>query len=61
MREALGTIFLQSLGRLSLDRLIPERMSCRNGVLEVGGEKIDLKRYRRVFAVAFGKAGFQMS
>lgn len=61
MKEILRKLFLQTLIRIALDRLIPEKVSCRAGWLEAGGERIDLNRYRRIVGVAFGKAAFQMA
>lgn len=40
--------------------MIPENVSCRDGVLDVMGECIDLRAYRRAVVVAFGKAAFDM-
>lgn len=60
-KVALSALFGQTLEELSLDRVLPEKVRCRDGVLEVGKEKIDLGRYARVIAVAIGKAAYQMS
>lgn len=60
MKEILARLFLQALARLSLDRVIPAKVSCRDGLLDVMGERIDLRRHKRIVVVAFGKAAYQM-
>ncbi|MFQ5744771.1 MAG: glycerate kinase [Acidobacteriota bacterium] len=61
MKEALQRIFLQTLDKLALDRLIPEQLSCSNGILKVGNERLELRDYENIVAVALGKAAFQMA
>jgi len=59
-RELVG-LFSKTLEQIALSRVIPEQISCQDGILRVGGEAIELDRYQRLWAVAFGKAGFQMA
>lgn len=59
-KAILTQLFLRTLARLSLDRVIPEKMSCREGVLDVMGERVDLRAFRRVVVVALGKAAWEM-
>ncbi|GMR23040.1 MAG: glycerate kinase [Acidobacteriota bacterium] len=59
--QELEALFLKTLDRIALTRVVPEKVHCRNGFLWVGGEAIELDRYDRLWGVAFGKAGFQMA
>ena len=61
IKRELETLFSRTLERIALRRVIPEKVRCRDGVLRVGGEAIELDRYERMWGVAFGKAGFQMA
>lgn len=61
MKEILRNLFLQTLDRIALDRIIPEKLRCREGVLAVGSDRIQLKRYERILVVAIGKASLQMA
>lgn len=60
-KEILYGLFLKTLNRISLDELIPRKVSCRDGVLKVGGERIDLKSYARIIVITLGKAAFEMA
>ena len=61
MKDTLRQLFLSTLEGLSLDRAMPEKLSCQDAVLEVGGDRIELGRYKKIAFVAIGKAAFQMS
>ena len=61
MKDTLRQLFLSTLEGLSLDRVMPEKLSCQDAVLEVGGDRIELGRYKKIALVAIGKAAFQMS
>lgn len=61
MKRRLAAVFERSLQRISLDLLLPRRLSRRGGILQIGEEAIRLGDYRRVVVVAFGKAAFQMT
>ena len=61
MKDTLRQLFLSTLEGLSLDRVMPEKLSCQDAVLEVGGDRIELGRYKKIAVVAIGKAAFQMS
>ena len=61
MKDTLRQLFLSTLEGLSLDRVMPEKLSCQDAVLEVGGDRIELGRYKKIAFVAIGKAAFQMS
>ena len=61
MKDTLRQLFLSTLEGLSLDRVMPEKLACQDAVLEVGGDRIELRRYQKIVVVAIGKAAFQMS
>ena len=61
MKDTLRQLFLSTLEGLSLDRVMPEKLACQDAVLEVGGDRIELGRYKKIAVVAIGKAAFQMS
>ena len=61
MKDTLRQLFLSTLEGLSLDRVMPEKLSCQDAVLEAGGDRIELGRYKKIAFVAIGKAAFQMS
>lgn len=60
MKDILRTLFLRTLKRVALARLVPEVVKCRNGILTVQEESVDLSAYRRIVCVALGKAAFPM-
>ena len=37
------------------------KVACRDGVLSVGNERIELKPFKKIIGVAIGKAAFQMA
>ena len=61
MKDTLRQLFLSTLEGLSLDRVMPEKLACHDDVLEVGGDRIELGRYKKIIVVAIGKAAFQMA
>ncbi|HZS50784.1 MAG TPA: DUF4147 domain-containing protein [Bryobacterales bacterium] len=61
MKDRLRRLFLETLDRLSLERIIPHRVSVRDGVMEIGGDRIELRAYKKIIIVAIGKAAFQMA
>ena len=61
IKDTLRQLFLSTLEGLSLNRVMPEKLACRDDVLEVGGDRIELGRYKKIIVVAIGKAAFQMS
>ncbi len=61
MKDTLRQLFLSTLEGLSLDRVMPEKLSCQDAALEVGGDRIELGRYEKIVVVAIGKAAFPMS
>jgi len=61
VKRELEATFSRALERIALSRVIPGKVRCVDGVLEVGCEAIELDRYERLWVVAFGKAGFQMA
>lgn len=61
MKDRLRKLFLQTLDKIALERVVPAQVGCRDGVLRVGSERIELDRFRRLLTVAFGKAAFQMA
>ncbi|MBI3665691.1 MAG: DUF4147 domain-containing protein [Acidobacteria bacterium] len=61
MKETLRRLFLSTLAELSLDRVIPERVKVRDGVVEVEDERVELGSFRKIILVALGKAAIQMT
>ncbi|MFQ5739407.1 MAG: glycerate kinase [Acidobacteriota bacterium] len=61
MKDVLKALFLKTLSRISLDQVLPRRITCRNRVLCVGGERIDLDAFDQIIQVALGKAAFKMT
>lgn len=62
MKEALRQMFQSALEQLSLERIMPQKVTCRNGILEVsGGEQINLAPFKKILGVAIGKAAFRMA
>ena len=61
IKDTLRQLFLSTLEGLSLDRVMPEKLACHDDVLEVGGDRLELVRYKKIVVVAIGKAAFQMS
>ncbi len=61
MKEILQQLFLKTLDRLSLERVIPSKVLCRADILDIGDHRIEMKRYRRIIGIAFGKAAFPMA
>ena len=60
MKDTLRQLFLSTLEGLSLDRVMPEKLACQDGVLEVGGDRIELGGYKNIVVVTIGKAAFPM-
>lgn len=61
MKGTLQKLFVRSLARVALGRVIREKVSCKDGTLQVENELIELARYRRIVCVAIGKAAFRMA
>ncbi|MBI1356233.1 MAG: DUF4147 domain-containing protein [Acidobacteria bacterium] len=61
MKDQLRNIFLDVLDELSLERVLQERLSCRDGVLVAGETRIDLAEYKKILTVAIGKAAGPMA
>ena len=61
MKADLRDIFLRTLAGLSLDKVMPRRIICRDGVLAVGDERVDLSKRRKVVCVSIGKAALRMA
>ncbi len=61
MKKDLRDIFFGTLDSLSLDKVMPRRVACRDGILAVGDEQVDLSRCRKVICVSIGKAGLRMA
>lgn len=61
MKETLRRLFLDTLAELSLDRVIPEKVRVSDGVMEVGGERIELRLFKKIVLVSLGKAAGQMA
>ncbi len=61
MKGALRRLLLATLQDLALERVIPERVGVRDGVLEIDDEHIDLKGFKKIVLVAIGKAAFPMA
>ena len=61
MKERLRRLFLETLNDLSLERVIPQRVSVREGVMEVGGGSVDLRPFKKIILVAIGKAALRMA
>lgn len=61
MKDQLRQIFTATLEQLSLQRVMKARVACQDGVLSVGGERIELKPFKKIIGVAIGKAAFQMA
>ena len=61
MKADLREILLHTLDSLSLDKVMPRRITCREGILAVGEERVDLSRRRKVICVSIGKAALRMA
>ena len=61
MKAALRKIFLSTLDSLSLDQVMPRRVTCRHGLLGVGEERLDLSDFRQPICLSIGKAGLRMA
>lgn len=61
MKDELRRLFLSTLEELALDRHMPQKVVCRDGVLEVGRDRIELAPFKKILAVAIGKAAFPMA
>ncbi|MCB1020787.1 MAG: DUF4147 domain-containing protein, partial [Acidobacteria bacterium] len=55
------SLFLDTLAELSLEAVMRERVRCEDGVLEVGGERVELEAYKKVLVAAVGKAAGPMA
>lgn len=61
MKDQLRTLFLDTLDELSLERVMADKLRCRDGVLEAGEVRIDLTDYKKILTVAIGKAAAPMA
>ena len=61
MKVRLRSMFLELLDELSLERVMRERITCTDGILQVGDEKVDLAAYKKVLVAAIGKAAEPMA
>jgi hydroxypyruvate reductase len=61
MKETLRRLFLATLADLALDRVIPQRVSVCEGVMEIDGDRIELGSFKKIILVALGKAALQMA
>ncbi|MEZ5360959.1 MAG: DUF4147 domain-containing protein [Bryobacterales bacterium] len=61
MKSRLRALFLDTLSELSLDVVMRERIRCDSGVLEVGGERVEIDSYKKVLVAAIGKAAGPMA
>ena len=59
-KTRLQELFGELLTRIDLDRVIPRQVRCQDGILDVGGERLDLRAYKRVVVVSIGKAAYRM-
>jgi glycerate 2-kinase len=61
MKEQLRRLLLSTLQELSIDRVIPSRVSVNGSVLAIGDDRVDLAAFKKVIVIALGKAAFQMT
>jgi hydroxypyruvate reductase len=61
MKDTLRQLFLATLGELSLDRVMRERIRVRDGVLDIDGDQLDLKPFKKIILVGIGKAAWPMA
>lgn len=61
VKDQLRSIFLDTLEEISLGRVMQDRISCRDGVLEAGEARIDLSPFKKILTVAIGKAAAPMA
>ena len=61
MKATLRQLFASTLEQLSLDKVMPRKLVLSEGVLQIGEERIDLASFRKIIAVAIGKAAYQMA
>lgn len=61
MKDQLRQLFTATLEQLCLQRVLQARLTCEGDVLSVGGERIELKPFKKIIGVAIGKAAFQMA
>jgi hydroxypyruvate reductase len=61
MKDRLRRLFLDLLDELSLERVLQDKIACRDGVLEINGERIALEDYEQVVVAAIGKAAAPMA
>ena len=61
MKDTLRRLFLSTLEELALERHMPRKVVCRESVLGIGNDRIELAPFKKVLAVAIGKAAFPMA
>lgn len=61
MKQVARDIFLETLCRIELKSVLKAHIHRQGTRLEVYGEALDLKDYRQVFLIAFGKAALTMA
>ncbi len=61
MKLTLRELFHATLEELALDRVMRSKVVCQDRVIEVGGERLDLKPFKKILVVAIGKAAAQMA
>lgn len=61
MKLTLRELFHGTIEKLSLDRVMHSKVVCTDRVIEVGGERLDLKPFKKILVVAVGKAAAQMA
>lgn len=61
MKATLREIFRSTLDHLSLDRVMREKITCTDRVLEVEDERIELAAFKKILVVSIGKAAAKMA
>jgi len=61
MKERLRRLFLHTLEDLSLERVLPQRVHVRGSTMEIDGEEIQLRSFKKIILIAIGKAALRMA
>ena len=61
MKDILRRLFLSTIEELALEWHMPRKVVCRDGVLGIGNDRVELAPFKKILAVAIGKAAFPMA
>src|SRR5580700_4436223 len=61
MKQVAQAIFRETLAALDIRAALDRKLARAGSVIQTGGAEIDLRDYREIVAIAFGKASFAMA